>query len=136
MATAAIDVSDGLVADVGHLARSVRGMHVEIRASGCAAVCREPQRRLARDRPSVRDLLSGGDDYEIAFTAPPAARARIQAPGHRRLGVAPARIGSCRKGARRCGGSCGRRQSCRVSTGRALRIFKQPMRERVLSLAA
>lgn len=96
IATAAIDVSDGLVADVGHLAQCSR-MTVEIRAAD-VPLSAASLRAVGSGWASVRDLLSGGDDYEIAFTAPPAARARIRAIG-RRLGVALACIGSCRTGA-------------------------------------
>ena len=74
VAHSAIDVSDGLLADLGHI----------LQASGLGAALRLEdvprsailQRHLSS--PAVLDmLLAGGDDYELCFTAPPAARKRI-----------------------------------------------------------
>ena len=75
-ASAAMDVSDGLAQDLGHLCR----------ASGVAAQVRwpdvplsDPARILMRDgRATVDDILGGGDDYELLFTAPPAARSEVE----------------------------------------------------------
>ena len=71
IASAAIDVSDGLVADLGHILET-SGVGAELRADAL------PLSAAARDLPGARDAaLSGGDDYELLFTAPPeAARAR------------------------------------------------------------
>jgi thiamine-monophosphate kinase len=69
IATSCLDVSDGLVADVGHICTS-SDVSAEIQWS---AVPRSSavDRRLMDD-PSLRDLiLGGGDDYELAFTVPP-----------------------------------------------------------------
>ena len=64
-ASACIDVSDGLVADLGHVARaSGVGIEVEsarIPASSAFVAAVAPDRRLALQ-------LTGGDDYELAFT--------------------------------------------------------------------
>ena len=75
LASAAIDVSDGLLADLGHLCR----------ASGCAAsvdVERLPVSPELRELFPARDAetwaLTGGDDYELCFTAPPPRRRRIE----------------------------------------------------------
>jgi thiamine-monophosphate kinase len=95
VARASIDVSDGLVADIAHLARASR-LTVEIRAAD-VPLSAPALRAVGTGLASVRDLLSGGDDYEIVFTAPPAAAARIRAIS-RRTGVAVTCIGSCRKG--------------------------------------
>ena len=74
VAHSAIDISDGLLADLGHLLeRSALGAEIELAALPASAV-------LARylDRvPACSALLAGGDDYELCFTAPRAARARI-----------------------------------------------------------
>lgn len=68
-ASAALDVSDGLIADVGHLARASR-VRVELdlgrlplSAGGWAWVARQADRGLA-----LETLAAGGDDYELAFT--------------------------------------------------------------------
>ena len=67
VATAAIDVSDGLLADVGHLAR----------ASGVGAVIDSPMlplsaalKRCVDDATALRMALTGGDDYVLCFTLP------------------------------------------------------------------
>jgi len=68
LASASADVSDGLVADLGHICR----------ASGVGALLKEAAfplspnvERLIRENQSLSPLVwSGGDDYEIVFTAP------------------------------------------------------------------
>jgi len=76
---AAIDISDGLLADLGHiLERSGVGADIELaRLPAHAAVAaRLPDSLLAR-----RCLLAGGDDYELCFAAPPQDAAAIMAAG-------------------------------------------------------
>lgn len=67
LATAAIDVSDGLLADLGHI----------LEASGVAATLRP----AALPAPSFeRDCyLAGGDDYELVFTASAARHEEVLA---------------------------------------------------------
>lgn len=74
VATAAIDISDGLLADLGHVCRaSGCGARVEIdRLPDSAALAAWPD---ARARLDAR--LAGGDDYELLFTLPPQAAARL-----------------------------------------------------------
>ena len=73
IASAAIDVSDGLLADLGHIAQT----------SGCAASVKLVQLPHLRDLAGTGDTynavlrkmalecqLTGGDDYELCFTAP------------------------------------------------------------------
>ena len=69
LATAAIDVSDGLLADLGHIA-AVSGVAAEIEAE---TVPLSPGGRaaLASDPALLSSLLTGGDDYELLFTARP-----------------------------------------------------------------
>ena len=79
IATAAIDVSDGLVGDLDHvLDRSHVGAHVELaaipRSNAFAAKLAGGDRALA-----LQCLLAGGDDYELLFTAPCAAAQQIEA---------------------------------------------------------
>jgi thiamine-monophosphate kinase len=73
VASAAIDVSDGLVADLGHILE-VSGVGAEIHAGAL------PLSAAARGLRDTRDAaLSGGDDYELLFTAPPERGAAIAA---------------------------------------------------------
>lgn len=70
-ATAAADVSDGLVADAGHVARA-SGVAFVIEA---AAIPLSPVvRALVADDPGrLLSAVTGGDDYELVLTLPPAA---------------------------------------------------------------
>jgi thiamine-monophosphate kinase len=65
LATACMDVSDGLVQDLGHLAR----------ASGCGAVIEALRVPLSAQAAGadLAMLLTGGDDYELLFALPPGA---------------------------------------------------------------
>ena len=75
IATAGLDVSDGLVADlrhlceVSHLSAVIEARSVPLSAAARAAITGDPR--------CVATALTGGDDYEILFTAPPKASARI-----------------------------------------------------------
>ena len=67
-ATAMIDVSDGLATDAGHVAaRSGVRLRIALAEVPCAAGV------------SPEDAVSGGDDYELLFTVPPARRADAEA---------------------------------------------------------
>ena len=93
LASAAIDISDGLLADIGHiLERAGLAADLEFARLPRAALEACDDATLAQ-----RCLLAGGDDYELAFSAPPARRGTIEAlPA--RLGLPLARIGSLRAG--------------------------------------
>lgn len=83
VASAAIDVSDGLLGDLGHvLRRSGAGATLDTSATLELLAARRhaaggeglPDARLQLDC-----VLAGGDDYELVFTAPPDRRAAVQA---------------------------------------------------------
>ena len=65
--TAAMDVSDGLVADAGHIGEASR-CGLTIRADR-VPLSAGAQEALAADLDLIPVLLSGGDDYELLFTA-------------------------------------------------------------------
>jgi thiamine-monophosphate kinase len=92
IAHAAIDVSDGLLADLGHIL-DTSGVGAEVQAEAL------PLSAAARDLPGAREAaLSGGDDYELLFTAPPKRRAEIEALS-RQLALPLTRIGEIHAGA-------------------------------------
>jgi thiamine-monophosphate kinase len=74
MAHSAIDISDGLLADLGHvLQASGVGAEIHLQYVPCSHAARQ---RLAD--PKVQQmLLTGGDDYELCFTAPARNHAEI-----------------------------------------------------------
>ena len=89
LATAAIDVSDGLVADLGHVCA----------ASGCGAAIDVEHLPLSAELMSLFPpqvalayALGGGDDYELCFTAP-ASRAQEVEAAMEACGTAVRRIG-------------------------------------------
>jgi thiamine-monophosphate kinase len=87
IATAAIDISDGLVGDLGHiLKQSAVGATVDVDSVLTLVAARAyytPANGLSGSEISPdqwRDLaLAGGDDYELLFTAPLCARALVAA---------------------------------------------------------
>ncbi|HSV70381.1 MAG TPA: thiamine-phosphate kinase [Methylibium sp.] len=88
VATAAIDVSDGLLGDLGHVLRR-SGVGATVDADALPRSAELATQPLALQRLCT---LSGGDDYELVFTAPPAARSRVEAAA-REAGVGVACIG-------------------------------------------
>ena len=90
VAHAVTDVSDGLLADLGHICE----------VTGCAARIESalvpvsaPARTLLAHRPDLfPSLLTGGDDYELVFTAPFECRPTLAALAARH-GVAITEIG-------------------------------------------
>jgi thiamine-monophosphate kinase len=87
IATAAIDISDGLLGDLGHILKSSQvGAEIDTEiastliaknaAFGTGNGFLTPKNRLSC-------VLAGGDDYELAFTAPAAQHAAVLAAGVR-----------------------------------------------------
>jgi len=90
LAHACIDISDGLVADLGHICR----------ASALAAEVWLPTLPISPELAALADAparwhwqASGGDDYELCFTAAPADRQSVMTQLDA-VGVAAARIGT------------------------------------------
>lgn len=75
IAHAALDISDGLAGDLGHiLNRSQVGASLFVDHLPAGEVLQQQGMDLRR-----RFTLAGGDDYELCFTAPRAKRAAVQA---------------------------------------------------------
>lgn len=96
VALAAVDVSDGLLADLSHLCRR----------SACAAEVEAAQipfspaaaRQVAADEQLLPRLLSGGDDYELLFAVGPEVDAAALSALAHRHGVAVTAVGRLRPG--------------------------------------
>lgn len=75
IAHACIDISDGLLADLGHVCRASRaGARIRIDALPASRAL-----RAAFDGDDLRTLqAAGGDDYELCFTAPRSARLAVE----------------------------------------------------------
>ena len=83
VATAALDLSDGLLGDLGHLLKA-SGVGATLDTSiaiQLIAACAHPActTGLISLKKQLECVLAGGDDYELAFTAPPAARQAVLA---------------------------------------------------------
>lgn len=95
IAHALIDVSDGLLADLGHICET----------SGVAAKVALPRLPLSPAAEAIvgtddalrAQLATGGDDYELLFTTSPKAGAEIAALAEE-LGIAITEIGAIEKG--------------------------------------
>jgi thiamine-monophosphate kinase len=88
LAHSAIDLSDGLLGDLGHVLRA-SGVGARVDADAL------PRSPVLAAQPRALQLecgLSGGDDYELLFSAPPARRAAVLAAAQA-VGVGVSRIG-------------------------------------------
>lgn len=96
VASAAIDLSDGLLGDLGHVLRaSGQGAELQLAALPCSPLLAAQDEALRRTC-----LLAGGDDYELLFCAPAAqhqavlaAAAQAGVPVHRIGRMQPAAAG-------------------------------------------
>ena len=94
LATAAIDISDGLLADLGHICRlSKVGAVVEIPLVPLSPI---GAKHAASDAGRTA-IVAGGDDYELCFTAHPNSRESIQDLA-KSLGMPLTRIGQVKRG--------------------------------------
>ncbi len=93
VASAAMDVSDGLVQDLGHICRA-SGLGATIQA---ADVPLSPQARAA-GAAWLETCLTGGDDYEVLMAVPPAKETALR-DAAAALGVPATKIGVFHPGA-------------------------------------
>ncbi|MCF8471044.1 MAG: thiamine-phosphate kinase [Parvibaculum sp.] len=90
IASASVDVSDGLMADLGHICEvSGVGARIELARVPLSEAVRAV---LGRQPDIVQTVVSGGDDYEILFTAAAAERDAIAAIV-RETGISATQIG-------------------------------------------
>jgi thiamine-monophosphate kinase len=95
LAQGAMDVSDGLVQDLGHLSRA-SGLTARIEAAR-VPLSLAANAALDLDQSLLASVLAGGDDYEVLFTAPAMAeRALLLLAAE--LGVTLTPIGSMMAG--------------------------------------
>jgi thiamine-monophosphate kinase len=100
VASAAIDVSDGLLGDLQHILQA-SGVGASIDTSiaiNLIAACAQPEwtTGLISLNKQLEYVLAGGDDYELAFTAPVSAREAVQAAA-RQANTPVTRIGRIEK---------------------------------------
>jgi len=82
IAHSAIDVSDGLLADLGHITRA-SGVGADVCLNRMTSLC-ALHTLTGNDRPALAPerlhqcILAGGDDYELVFTAAPAQRHAVE----------------------------------------------------------
>ncbi len=102
LASSMLDVSDGLLGDLGHiLEQSTAGAVISESALPLAAL----QAACGDAALAFRACTAGGDDYELLFTAPAARRTEVEAlalqlglPLHRIGTITPASQGLCLQG--------------------------------------
>jgi thiamine-monophosphate kinase len=88
IAHAAIDLSDGLIGDLGHiLKRSCKGATLNVDALPAGPMLAQQPLDIRR-----RLTLAGGDDYELCFTAPSHQRDAVEKAGQV-AGVPVSRVG-------------------------------------------
>ena len=91
LARASMDISDGLVADLGHICRA-SGVSADLLADRVPLSPAAASVVAAQGRKGMEIVLTGGDDYELLFTAPPTQAEAIRAAGLK-AGVAVQAVG-------------------------------------------
>ncbi len=92
IATAGMDVSDGLVQDLGHICRASGVMaEIEVKAVPLSMPAR------AAGPAWLETCLTGGDDYELLLAVPPAHEKALSAAAHA-AGIPVTRIGAFHSG--------------------------------------
>lgn len=82
IASSAIDISDGLLADLGHVLKA-SNLGAKLYLQQFPQASHWPMASSLRPAEQLKLLLAGGDDYELCFSAPVAAHASISQIGIR-----------------------------------------------------
>ncbi|WP_169544871.1 thiamine-phosphate kinase [Sneathiella aquimaris] len=94
-ASACLDISDGLLADAGHICKqSGVGMTIH---QACIPLSDAAQKVVETYPDQWTAILSGGDDYELCFTIPPASVPAFEEINHK-LGLHVTSIGMITEG--------------------------------------
>ena len=94
LATAAIDLSDGLSGDLRHLCENSRvGAEIELSNLPISPACRAYAKLVGM--PPIQLALTGGEDYELLFTVPASQQKRLEQQARTR-GYYITRIGTIR----------------------------------------
>ena len=94
-ATACADISDGLIADVGHVARA-SGCGFELSLEGMP-LSSHAAHWVGDSQARCVTLLTAGDDYELVFTAKPDARMAVKKSAEK-IGITLSLIGTVHQG--------------------------------------
>jgi len=95
VASATIDISDGLVADLEHIcSASSVGAAIEVQN---VPLSPSGARAISGDEGLRATALTGGDDYELLFSVPPGAVGSLEAI-EQSTGISVSRIGSVQSG--------------------------------------
>ncbi|MBM3398400.1 MAG: thiamine-phosphate kinase, partial [Betaproteobacteria bacterium] len=78
LATAMADISDGLLGDLGHILKT-SGVGAQLRVPSLSGLMLTSKAWDCPREWMLRCVLSGGDDYELVFTAPQAMRDQLAA---------------------------------------------------------
>ncbi len=75
LASATTDVSDGLIADLGHICSSSNvGAHIDLKDIPLSSAARNA---CALDSKLIAKVLTGGDDYELLICVPPSVSTKL-----------------------------------------------------------
>lgn len=85
LANASVDVSDGLIADLSHIASaSGVGLELDLEVTPLSLAGQAWFEQRVDPQAALEKLVTGGDDYEIAFTAHPANEEALRREADRR----------------------------------------------------
>ena len=85
MASASVDVSDGLIADLSHIASaSAVGLEIDLEVTPLSLAGQAWMDQRVDAQAALEKLVTGGDDYEIAFTAPASSEEALRREADRR----------------------------------------------------